>query len=191
MFAEFLSDSGWSNHSHRGWTTLLSFALQAFALGCLLLLPLFYTEGLPRLAMLTPISAPAPPAVPPAPERARSSPVPQTNLIGNTLVSPREVPQAVTMLTESTPLPPHGRLVCGEYSSRRWWSTRAGHGDQLLGRLRFRHLAAASSASPTRIAHDGRKLSPSRTARVFRPGAASTHPGPGCAASHDQPRGRD
>ena len=31
MFADLLSDSGWSNHSHRGWTTLISFALQAFA----------------------------------------------------------------------------------------------------------------------------------------------------------------
>ena len=39
MFADFLSDSGWSNHSHRGWTTLISFALQALAVGCLLLLP--------------------------------------------------------------------------------------------------------------------------------------------------------
>ena len=61
MFADFLSDSDWSNHSHRGWTTLISFALQALAVGCLLLLPLLYTDGLPRLAMLAPLLAPAPP----------------------------------------------------------------------------------------------------------------------------------
>ena len=35
--------------------------LQALAVGCLLLLPLLYTEGLPRLAMLAPLLAPAPP----------------------------------------------------------------------------------------------------------------------------------
>ncbi len=61
MFADFSPDSEWSNHSHRGWTTLISFTLQTLAIGCLLLLPLFYTEGLPRLAMLAPLLAPAPP----------------------------------------------------------------------------------------------------------------------------------
>ena len=29
MFADFSPDSEWSNHSHRGWTTLISFAVQA------------------------------------------------------------------------------------------------------------------------------------------------------------------
>ena len=53
MFADPLSDSGWSNQSrsnqsHRGWTTLISFALQALAVGCLLCLPLLYTEGSPQ-----------------------------------------------------------------------------------------------------------------------------------------------
>ena len=68
MFADFSPDSEWSNHSHRGWTTLISFTLQALAVGCLLLLPLFYTEGLPRLEMLAPLLAPAPPpAAPPTP----------------------------------------------------------------------------------------------------------------------------
>ena len=51
MFADSFCDSGWSNRSHRGWTTLVSFALQALAVGCLLLLPLLYTQGLPRLAV--------------------------------------------------------------------------------------------------------------------------------------------
>ena len=68
-----LSDSDWSNHSHRGWTTLISFALQALAVGCLLLLPLFYTEGLPRLAMLVPLLAPAPPPAAPPPPRSDPS----------------------------------------------------------------------------------------------------------------------
>jgi hypothetical protein len=36
MFADFSPDSDWTNHSHRGWTTLISFALQAGAVGCLL-----------------------------------------------------------------------------------------------------------------------------------------------------------
>ena len=68
MFADFSPDSDWSNHSHRGWTTLISFALQGVAVGSLLLLPLLYNEGLPRLALLAPLLAPAPPpAAPPTP----------------------------------------------------------------------------------------------------------------------------
>jgi protein TonB len=104
MFADFSPDSEWSNHSHRGWTTLISFAVQAAAVGCLLLLPLFYTEGLPRLAMLAPLLAPAPPA-PPAP-RPNSPATQQSNLMGNRLVSPSQIPPAVTMLTDTEPPPP-------------------------------------------------------------------------------------
>ena len=106
MFADFSPDSQWSNHSHRGWTTLISFALQAGAVGCLLLLPLFYTEGLPRLAMLAPLLAPAPlPAALPTP-RPNSPAAPQSNLLGDRLMSPSRIPLAVTMLTNTEPPPP-------------------------------------------------------------------------------------
>ena len=103
MFADFLSDSGWSNHSHRGWTTLISFALQALAVGCLLVLPLFYTDGLPRLAMLVPLLAPAP--APAAPAQPRPNPLSnaQSNLMGNRLISPPQIPPTVTMLAETSP----------------------------------------------------------------------------------------
>jgi protein TonB len=105
MFADFSSDSEWSNHSHRGWTTLISFTVQAGAVGCLLLLPLFFSEGLPRLAMLAPLLVPTPPpAAPPAPRRS-SSPDPQSNLMGNRLVVPPGIPRRVAMLTD-TELPP-------------------------------------------------------------------------------------
>jgi len=64
MFADSFCDSGWSNRSRRGWTTLGSFALQALVVGCLLTLPLLYTQGLPRLTLLAPqLLAPAPPPI--------------------------------------------------------------------------------------------------------------------------------
>jgi periplasmic protein TonB len=107
MFAYFSPDSEWSNHSHRGWTTLISFALQALAVGCLLLLPLFYTEGLPRLAMLAPLLAPAPPPtaplVPPRPNLPSDA---QSNLMRDRLMSPPQIPPTVAMLAETTPPPP-------------------------------------------------------------------------------------
>jgi protein TonB len=107
MFADSFCDSRWSNRSHRGWTTLVSFAVQALAVGCLLLLPLLYTQGLPRLMLLAPVLAPEPPAAPPpAPLHANSSSTARSNMIGNRLVTPSEVPRSVTMLTETVAPPP-------------------------------------------------------------------------------------
>jgi len=103
MFAGLLSDADWSNHSHRGWTTLISFAVQVLAVGSLLLLPLFYTEGLPRLALLAPLLTPAPPpAAPLVPPRSAATPPAQSNLMGNTLISPPEIPPTVNMPTETS-----------------------------------------------------------------------------------------
>jgi protein TonB len=61
MFADSLLESNWANRSHRGWTTLASFAMQALAVGILLMLPLIFSEGLPKLRLTTigtPIGAP-------------------------------------------------------------------------------------------------------------------------------------
>ena len=100
MFADFLPGSGWSGHSHRGWTTLISFALQALAVGCLLLLPLLYTEGLPKLALLAPLLTPAPPPSAPPEQCATTSPrLPRATSWERRLVAPPEIPQDVSMLT--------------------------------------------------------------------------------------------
>ena len=53
MFADSLLDSHWTNRSRRGWTTLASFVLQALAVGIVVSLPLLYTEGLPRLHLVS------------------------------------------------------------------------------------------------------------------------------------------
>jgi periplasmic protein TonB len=107
MFADSFCDSGWSNRSHRRWTTLVSFALQALAVGCLLLLPLLYTQGLPRLALLAPLLAPAPPpALPPAPPHPNSRSAAQSNLAGIRLLSPSQIPPRIDMLTETAAPPP-------------------------------------------------------------------------------------
>jgi protein TonB len=49
MFADSLLDSHGANRSHRGWTTLASFALQTLAVGMVLALPLITSESLPRV----------------------------------------------------------------------------------------------------------------------------------------------
>lgn len=51
----------WGSPSRRGWTTLISFTLQAIGVSLLLLVPLIYTGGLPRLDLRRPEFMPLPP----------------------------------------------------------------------------------------------------------------------------------
>jgi len=53
MFADSLLESSWEIRSHRGCTTLASYAVQLLGLGMLLFLPLLYTEVLPKLRLLS------------------------------------------------------------------------------------------------------------------------------------------
>lgn len=65
MFAESMLETSWAQRMRRSWTTLTSFGVQALIIGCLMLLPLWKTVGLPAARTVsTPISmgrrAPAP-----------------------------------------------------------------------------------------------------------------------------------
>jgi protein TonB len=101
MFADVLSDSPWANRSHRGWTTLASFAVQAIAVGVLLLLPLLYTQGLPGLALTAALVVPAPPPGPPSlghPGRRRST----SNISSDgSVLEPPRIPDTIAQLSET------------------------------------------------------------------------------------------
>ena len=102
MFTDSLLESGWGSGSHRVWTTLTSFSLQALALGILLALPLLYTQGLPQLTLLRPLVAPTPPPAPPAPTpMPRTSTSSGSNLSSDqTLLMPREIPHSIADIHE-------------------------------------------------------------------------------------------
>jgi protein TonB len=106
MFADSLLDSPWSDRSRRGWTTLVSFAMQAVGLGMLLLLPLLYNEGLPHfqslVALVAPTSPPAPPTTGPA-RRARET---TSNVSPEALIAPRSVPTEIVPVDEPSAPPP-------------------------------------------------------------------------------------
>ncbi len=53
MFADALLDS--HHQSRRGWATVTSFGIQAIAVACLLIVPLFYTQVLPHIRVTPPI----------------------------------------------------------------------------------------------------------------------------------------
>src|SRR5258705_13574042 len=65
MFADSLLDSHFTGRAQRGWTTLTSFALQMLAVAGVLMLPLLYTEGLPKLLLVSAAPIGPPPGAPP------------------------------------------------------------------------------------------------------------------------------
>ena len=103
MFADSLLDHQWENRSHRGWTTLASFAMQALAVAMVLALPLIYTEGLPRLQMLS-VSAPiGPPSGPPPQTSGRHAANPaQSNMLHGIVVAPPTIPAGVTHVIDDS-----------------------------------------------------------------------------------------
>ncbi len=107
MFADTVCDSSWANRSHRGWTTLASFAVQALAVGCLLLLPLIYTEGIPRLQSMTQdLVAPAPPPALPGPN-VRQARAPASNMSSDgRIIAPLSIPDHTTQVVDTVPPPP-------------------------------------------------------------------------------------
>jgi periplasmic protein TonB len=109
MFVESLLDSTWANRSHRGWTALISLAVQALGVGVLLLLPFIYTQGLPELRLMRalPASPAPPPGPPPSAAHQRSSPpISASNMIGERLLSPDRIPSVIARVSEPNALPP-------------------------------------------------------------------------------------
>jgi protein TonB len=100
-----MGEHSWANRSHRGWTTLLSFALQVVAIGALLLLPLLSLQGLPPLQLMAALVAPAPPPGPAPAVSTRSQTVPVSNMIGHSLMMPTHIPPEIANLNE-TEAPP-------------------------------------------------------------------------------------
>jgi len=94
------------------WATLASVLLQCSLVGVMLLLPLYFTQELPKSQLLTFLVAPPPPPPPPpaAEQVARITKQIQTDMIsGGQLRTPTRIPQKVQMIKEEdAPLPVAG-----------------------------------------------------------------------------------
>ncbi len=105
MFSESLLDS--AAPSRRGWTTTLSFALQTVGIAVLVLLPLFYTQALPRVLLLGPVVGPPPgPAPGVAGNEPHSSRRPSSEMIGTTVRQPMQIRRGVAEIHDQAPLEP-------------------------------------------------------------------------------------
>ena len=106
MSTDFLSDSTWGNQSRQGWTTLGSFALQALLISALLVLPLLYTTGLPRLQLISPLLVPTPPPGPAPRSRMASAVASASSMRGYALLTPRRIPRAIEHVDDAGTTPP-------------------------------------------------------------------------------------
>jgi periplasmic protein TonB len=109
MFEDSLLESGGRLKSKRqGWTTILSFLLQMMLLGVMILIPLIYTDALPRQQLMTFLVAPPPPPPPPPPPAA-TAPVKvikvQRDIVNGELRTPTKIPQKVAIIKEDEPPP--------------------------------------------------------------------------------------
>jgi len=110
MFEDSLIESAGRRSGKRAGTTLISFIIQIGLIGILILIPLIYTEALPKQQLMTFLVAPPPPPPPPPPPAA-APPVKvirkiETELDNGQLRTPTKIPQKIQMIKEDEPPPP-------------------------------------------------------------------------------------
>ena len=109
MFEDSLIESGGKLTTKRGMTTVISFSLQVMLIGVLVLIPLLFTEALPKTQLMTFLVAPPPPPPPPPPPAAAPIKVVktiQTDIINGQLRTPTKIPEKVQMIKEEEAPPP-------------------------------------------------------------------------------------
>ena len=109
MFEDSLIESGGRLKTKRGLTTFLSFGLQIALVGVLVLIPLLFTEALPKTQLMTFLVAPPPPPPPPPPPAATPIKVVkiiQTDIVNGQLRTPTKIPEKVQMIKEEEAPPP-------------------------------------------------------------------------------------
>ena len=108
MFDELVESSPTPKRTHKPWTMVLSTLVQIGLLGIMILIPLIYTEALPKGIMTTLLVAPPPPPPPPPPPAATPVKIvkPVARLIqAGKLLAPRAIPKDVNIIREAE-LPP-------------------------------------------------------------------------------------
>ena len=112
MFEDSLMESGGKLKTKQGATTAISFILQILLIGVLVLLPLVFTEALPKQQLMTFLVAPPPPPPPPPPPAATPEikivKKMQSDLDNGQLRTPTTIPKKVQMIKEDEPPPSTG-----------------------------------------------------------------------------------
>lgn len=119
MFEDSLFDSGAGRRPRKPWAKLASLAIEACAIGVLVILPLLYTQALPKQMWEGRIDAPLPPQGPPPPQSTQK-PMrvvrPSSEAEDRTFREPSYIPKEVAIVHEDSTeasAPPVGNFVVG------------------------------------------------------------------------------
>ena len=107
MFEDSLIESGGKLKTKRGRTSAVAFVLEVMIIGVMVLIPLIFTEALPKGTTLFMLVAPPPPPPPPPPAAAVQRIVkPIARIIqAGKMMAPTVIPKKVAMIKEEE-LPP-------------------------------------------------------------------------------------
>ncbi len=114
MFEDSLIESGGKLKTARGRTTTFSFILEAVVVGVMVLVPLLFTEALPKAQLMMALVAPPPPPPPPPPPAAvKIVKQVQTDIVNGQLRTPTKIPKKVEIVKEEEAPPPSMGVVGG------------------------------------------------------------------------------
>src|SRR5277367_2363827 len=114
MFEDSLIESGNRLKDKRLSTTIISFFGQFALVGILILIPLIYTDALPKTQLMTFLVAPPPPPPPPPPAAAPIKVVKMVSeVVNGQLRAPTKIPQKIQMIKEEEAPPDMGAGVPG------------------------------------------------------------------------------
>src|ERR1700732_4545440 len=102
MFDDLVESTSEKKKTNKGWAVILSGLVQTVILGILILIPLIYTEALPKAMLATLLVAPPPPPPPPPPPaKVEVIRRPQVHLMdAGKLMAPKAIPKNVTIIKE-------------------------------------------------------------------------------------------
>ena len=90
--------------THKPWSIGLSVMIQAAILGAMLLIPLIYTQVLPKAMLSTFLVAPPPPPPPPPPQQAVVKQVKPVKVIAvNKMAAPTVIPKKIEIAKDEPP----------------------------------------------------------------------------------------
>jgi protein TonB len=114
MFEDSLIESGNRLKTKRGRTTAFAVVLQVGIIIIMILIPLMFTEALPKAMTMTFLAAPPPPPPPPPPAApVKVVKVVETDVVNNQLRTPTKIPKKVEMIKEEEAPPPQAGVVGG------------------------------------------------------------------------------
>jgi periplasmic protein TonB len=101
MFEDSLMESGGQIRTNQKWTTLISTSVQIGLVLFLILLPLIFTEALPKGQLTTWLVAPPPPPPPPPPAAPQIQHVQKVSeIVDGALRTPSKIPKKIQMIKE-------------------------------------------------------------------------------------------